>query len=459
MLEEARKTGCSRLFDVTYEAAAPSLVLPLDQVEELFSADAGQEAPQFLKLLSRLLDHVGGTPPSLIVAGTIRADFFEAFQTAPELAGLKSVVFDELKPMPVARFREVILGPAARSAAAGTPLEIEPALVDRLLEECNQGADTLPLLSLTLARLYRDYAGDGNLTLAEYEAMGGLHHVVQHEIDALLCRDPGLRQQQLDQLHSAFIPWLATINPDSDQPIRRIARLSDIPAGAGTLIDAMVKNRLLVRDERGGETVIEVALESLLRQWQELARWLNTEREELKEVDSLERAAVAWERSYRHGAWLLEGERLAGAESLAAKPGYRARLTSAREFLLASRQREEDRAAAVKRRQEAELQAAREKQKAAEAHTAALRKRTQVLWAVLAVTVLVALMAVAGFRQASVAGSEADARAREATALRLTAEARRCSPAPAPEVMCAQSNRCWPHTPFSPFRPRQGKLR
>ena len=60
-----------------------------------------------------------GPLPALIVAATIRADFYEALQTAPELAGLKSVVFDELKPMPVARFREVILGPAARATAAG----------------------------------------------------------------------------------------------------------------------------------------------------------------------------------------------------------------------------------------------------------------------------------------------------------------------------------------------------
>jgi hypothetical protein len=74
---------------------------------------------------------------------------------------VKSVVFDELKPMPVARFREVILGPAARATAAGRPLEIEPALVDRLLAESGQGADTLPLLALTLARLYRTTATTG----------------------------------------------------------------------------------------------------------------------------------------------------------------------------------------------------------------------------------------------------------------------------------------------------------
>jgi WD40 repeat protein len=396
-LDEARKLAFARLGEVVAEAPAPTLVLPLDQAEELFGADAGPEAPRFLATLTRLLQRdERGTPP-LIVAGTIRADFYEKFQTAPELADLKSVVFDELKPMPVGQFREVILGPAARATDAGKRLGVEPALVDRLLEDCIQGADTLPLLALTLARLYQDYGSDGDLTLAEYQAMGGMHHVVQHEIDTLLSHDPAVRQQQVGLLHSAFIPWLATIHPDTDQPIRRIARLSDIPAESRPLIDAMVERRLLVRDERGGEPVIEVALESLLRQWVELTGWLETEREDLKEAETLERAAAAWERSHRHDSWLLEGERLDRAEPLAAKPGFRARLSPVRQFLLASRHREE-------------------------ASIAVRRRRARVLRTAVAATVLTAVLATAGFVQASVTRSEADARAREATALRLSAE-------------------------------------
>jgi WD40 repeat protein len=423
-LAEARQMARARLGDIGDRVPPPTVVLPLDQAEELFSVDAGPEAPRFLDLLAGLLHQAQGTAPALIVAGTIRADRYEPWQTAPELAGLKSVVFDELKPMPVARFREVILGPAARATAAGRRLEIEPVLVDRLLEEGTQGADALPLVALTLARLYRDYGGDGDLTLAEYQAMGGMRQVVQHEIDALLSHDPSLREQQLELLHAAFIPWLATINPDNDQPMRRIARRSDLPAESRPLIDAMVEKRLLVRDERDGETVIEVALESLLRQWQELAHWLDTEREDLKEADTLERAAAAWDRSHRNDAWLLEGERLASAETLAAKPGFRTRLNPTRQFLLASRQREKDRAAADKRQQEAELQAAREKQEAAENHAKVLRKRSRVLKTVLAAALVIALVAVLGFVRASLAEREATARTREATALRLTAEAR-----------------------------------
>ena len=268
------------------------------------------------------------------------------------------MVFDELKPMPPAGYTEVITGPARRATAAGRRLTIEPALVERLLAETAEGADALPLLALTLERLYRDFGDDGDLTVAEYESMGGMAQVVQTEVDKLLAADPEQRQAQLDILHDAFIPWLATINPDNDQPMRRLARWDDLPAASHPLIQAMVEKRLLVKDTRDGQTVVEVALESLLRQWRELAAWLRDEAQDLKDADTLERAAADWQASGRNESWLLEGTRLAEAETLAAKPGFRDRLDPTRDFLHASRTRENDRIEAEKQRQQAELQAA-----------------------------------------------------------------------------------------------------
>ena len=42
--------------------------------------------------------------------------------------------------------------------------------------------------------------------------------------DQVLATEPAQRAAQLAALRSAFIPWLATVNPDTDHPRRRVAR-------------------------------------------------------------------------------------------------------------------------------------------------------------------------------------------------------------------------------------------
>jgi WD40 repeat protein len=416
--------------DAGQEGAALTLVLPLDQAEELFSADAGEQAEQFLALLADLIGRINATELGLIVAATIRTDRYEAMQNHAGLDGLGTVLFDDLKPMPPTQFSEVITGPAARTSEAGHRLSIAPDLGTRLLADAAEGADTLPLLALTLARLYTDYASTGEFTLTSYQSMGGMREVVNNVIDKILAEDSHDRATALALLRSAFIPWLATINPDNDQPLRRVARESDLPEASQALIEAFVAKRLLVRDERDGQVVVEVALESLLRQWDELAGWLREERLNLKTVDDIERSATAWETGHRDDAWLLTGTRLADAETLAATTGFSSRLANSRDYLAACRHSENQKRAAEEQARHAELQAALERQATAEAHAATLRKRSRVLRAVLAGTALVAVIAiiggvvaVIGFTQARSARNQAQARFRESTALRLAAEA------------------------------------
>lgn len=153
------------------------------------------------------------------------------------------MLFDELKPMPPTQFKEVITGPAQRATEAGHTLWVAPDLVDRLLADASDGADTLPILALTLSRLYADYGSTGELRLANYEALGGMRHVVQTEIDAVLATDAAQREARLATLRAAFVPWLATVNPANDQPMRRVARWSDLPEASRPLIDALVALR------------------------------------------------------------------------------------------------------------------------------------------------------------------------------------------------------------------------
>lgn len=402
-LAEAQQAAMARFIDDA-PPTPPTLVLPLDQAEELFGTDAGDEALVFLDIMADLLRD---SELRIIVVSTVRSDRYEPFQTAPQLVGLQAHVFDDLKPLPSDRYREVICGPESRARRAGSRLQWAPELVDQLLEECARSADALPLLSLTLARLYEDY-GDGAVGPAEYHAMGGMERVVESEIEAVLSSDPITRHDELAKLHDAFIPWLATINPANDQPLRRAARMFDLPAESHVLIEKLVAKRLIVKDERDGEVVVEVALESLLRQWDVLAGWLRDRTADLKTTDAIELAARAWDDNGRRDDWLLEGARLSEAESLAAQPGFRSRLNASSEYLLASRQRED-------RQAEAAVRDAQERVAVAQRNSRRLR-------AALALVAVVAVAAVFGFGWALNARADAAKQFRDATAQRLFAE-------------------------------------
>ncbi|QIS18936.1 phospholipase effector Tle1 domain-containing protein [Nocardia terpenica] len=321
--------------------AEPLLVLPIDQVEEVFAADAGREGSELLELLSAVLTAPATERVPVVLAVTVRSDRFETLLTAAPLAGVASEVFAELKPMPPDRYREIIVGPAHRARAAGRRLEFEPTLIDRLLIDCREGADALPLLALVLAALYRDYGDTGRLTVDHYTAIGGIRNIVTDEISRILGPERDARKQQLQVARSAFVPWLATVAADSDQPLRRIARYADLPAPARPLVDRFVDRRLLVKDRNSaGEVTVQVAVESLLRQWDDLAAWLREEADDLRTVDNLTQAAADWERHGRDHAWLLAGNRLDQAVRLTRRPGYHERLAGISEYLTISREQE-----------------------------------------------------------------------------------------------------------------------
>ncbi len=383
LLEELQDRAHGSLPHTDDETARPpTLVLAVDQAEELFAADAGPEATEFLHLIAAVARPQDGRPRlDLIVAATIRTDRFHALQTAPELEGVDSVEFADLKPMPRTQFKEVITGPAGRDDHDGSPLALEPAFVNQILTDAEVGADALPLLALTLSRLYRKYGADGDLTLAEYTAMGGLRDVVRNEVDSILSRDPAVRADELDLLHTAFIPWLATVNPDDDQPLRRVADYDDLPAASHDLIDKFVEKRLLVKGADGDRITVEVALESLLRQWEPLRTWLDDEAGDLKTADTIERAAAAWRANDHDEAWLIGGSRLTEAEALTHASGFADQLSLVADFLNASRAHENARADAERMHHEAELEAARalaaaetDAKEKAQAHAAAVER-------------------------------------------------------------------------------------
>jgi len=308
----------------------PTLILTIDQGEELFHSEGSEQSKQFLKLLKQLASH---QKLPLILLFTIRSDSYERLQTHQSLEGISQQTFS-LAPMPKGAYQAIIEGPANRLKDTDRPLEIEPALTQVLLEDIEKGGnkDALPILAFTLERLYIDYGSDGDLRLDEYEDMGGLQGAINAAVEIALANaklDPALpndEQQIKNLLRRGLIPWLAGIDPDTQSPRRRVAKLSEIPSEARPIINHLIEQRLLSTDTETitkngkttvGETTIEPAHETLLRQWGLLKDWLEEDLSTLTTLENVQRASRDWAANNQHQDYLAHNAgRLQDAESL-----------------------------------------------------------------------------------------------------------------------------------------------
>ncbi|HTV35536.1 MAG TPA: SUMF1/EgtB/PvdO family nonheme iron enzyme [Xanthobacteraceae bacterium] len=333
----------------------PTIVVAIDQGEELFLAEGQDEARKFLALMREM---VAEDEPALIVLFTIRSDAYERLQLAKELEGVHQETIS-LPPMPRGSYAEVIKGPAKRLEETPREIQIEDSLVDALLVDVDKGGskDALPLLAFTLERLYLEYGGRKRLMLADYETLGRIKGSIEAAVEGALKaadNDPAIpkdRTKRLALLRNGLIPWLASIDPENGEPRRRIAALSEIPAESRPLIQFFVEQRLLATDisEVTGEQTIEPAHEALLRQWSLLRGWLADDTGLLRIMEAVKRASKDWASNGKTTAWLTHnGSRLEAAERLGARKELAAGLGGIdRAYLAACRMAE---TAAVNRR-------------------------------------------------------------------------------------------------------------
>ena len=349
------KTFATMLADES-EAKPPVVVLAIDQAEELFLSDGAKEGEDLLVLVRDLVKEDG---PGVIALFAIRSDSYDRLETVKALEAMRQRTLP-LLPMPRGAYQTVIEAPAARLKEAKRKLTIEPRLTQRLLDDIEQGggSDPLPLLAFTLEQLYLEHGGDGVLSLADYEAFGGIKGAIEAAVarafkaadnDPTIPRD---REARLALLRRGLIPWLAGIDPDTGSPRRRIARAADIPPEASSLIRLLVEQRLLATDrvkvnkdgeQERYELTIEPAHEALLRQWGLLQGWLQEDFAALTTLEGVKRAARDWAANDRAADWLNHaGNRLEEAEKIAGRQDLAGDVTGdANDYLVACRAQED----------------------------------------------------------------------------------------------------------------------
>lgn len=330
-------------------AQGRTVVIPIDQAEELFQADGQAEVETLRRhLLALQFLSTPGTgmqggpfgvraPVRLLLLLTIRSDALQRLQADKVMQSLSPVLFS-LPAMPDSQFKAVIEGPARRHSETVAPLRIAPALSEKLAADA-EGADALPLLALTLEWLYREYTTElgTQLGLEEYERLGETRGVIETAVHRALAQpgqEPVIPPEPAaqDALLRELFPLIATVDPDTGLPRRSLALRQALRArpGLDAMASRLVEQRLLLADSRHLDgaaepvDVVEIAHEALLRQWSLLEHWLRERQGDLSAIETVRRAARDWQRGERDAGLLVHGgQRLAYAQRLAQDPACR----------------------------------------------------------------------------------------------------------------------------------------
>ncbi|MFJ9855510.1 AAA family ATPase [Streptomyces sp. NPDC101150] len=272
-------------------------LLVVDQLEELLTLSGPEERDAFLTAVREALRH----DPRLWCVATLRSDFLTAFlesgfaELVREPTMIGALGRDELY--------EVIEKPAEQAGLA-----FVPGVVARMVGDCG-GGDALPLLAYTLQELYLRAGGSGGTVTEEtYRALGGVAGALSKRADKITA----------ELADTLVIPTLLQfVTVDRHEATRRRVRRADLTAQEQEVADAFVAGRLLT----GDEGVLDVAHESLFRQWAPLRQAVAARAQELRRRTELERWAQDWQHSERLGSYLLTGERLAAAREWQTEDG------------------------------------------------------------------------------------------------------------------------------------------
>jgi hypothetical protein len=319
---------------LTKRSAEIDLVLVIDQFEEVFTlCHDAKERERFIAAL--VFAATTATSRVRVVLG-VRADFYGHCGQHPELVEalrdgqilVGSMATDEL--------REAITGPAAAAGAM-----VESALVTRLLTDATGQPGVLPLVSHALLETWRRRRG-ATLTLAGYEAAGGIQHAIARSAEHIHITLTAAQQAVAKQIFLRLTA-LGEATEDTKRRVHRRELDNDDPDTL-VVLEKLTCARLVVVDHDN----VEIAHEALIRCWPRLHDWLTEDREGLKIHRQLTNATDAWEAVDLDPGALYRDTRLALAREWADRGGV---LTSREgRFLQASVAEEDTQKSTARRR-------------------------------------------------------------------------------------------------------------
>ncbi|MBW7881330.1 MAG: PQQ-binding-like beta-propeller repeat protein [Caldilineaceae bacterium] len=338
------------LFDtVTEILALPShnaerLLIFIDQFEELYTLcrDVGTRR-RFVDLLHSAVEQASQHELPLTILASLRADFMSQVLTQRPLADVVQRGGIVLGPMTREELRAAIEEPARNRGVL-----FEPGLVDRLLDDVGEEPGNLPLLQFALTQLWARRE-DSRLTHAVYDEIGGVAAAVARYADHVFDRLPAADRPLARHLFTQLV-----LPGESTEDTRRPATRAEVGPDGWHLAQKLADLRLVVTGvNAAGEEVVELVHEALIWSWGRLRAWMDDNRDFRRWQQRLRTSLQQWQASGQEEDLLLRGAVLAEAEQWAEQRD---------DELSAAEQRYIGASIAVRNRQQAEADAARQRE-------------------------------------------------------------------------------------------------
>ena len=265
------------------------IALVIDQFEELVTLADRADAAAFLACLQGAADDPAA-PIRIVV--TLRSDFLDRVIAEPHAGALIGRRLMVLPPLDAPGLRAALERPLA---LAGYRFE-DDRIVESMVAELSRAVGSLPLLQFTAARLWeRRDRSRRLLTWDSYRDMGGVAGPLANHADAALAA------MTAGQRLLAQTLLLRLVTPERTRALATVEELHEL--GEGEAIDEILQRltsaRLLVIDNRSGETTVELVHESLIENWPALADLLEENQEATRFLAVLRSAAKDWDANER----------------------------------------------------------------------------------------------------------------------------------------------------------------
>ncbi|WP_138502117.1 pentapeptide repeat-containing protein [Nostoc sp. PA-18-2419] len=337
--EELIARGAVGLGQLIIASKTQRVVLVVDQFEEAFTQC--QDITKRQQFFECVLGALQRDDNKLCLIITMRADFFGKC-LEQEYGGLANKIQKHLvtvTPMNREELKTAITKPAQQ-----VNLEIEPELVFEMIADVENSLGSLPLLQYTLTQLWQQRTQE-KLTLIAYSRLGRVRGTLQIRATEVYKSLSPEEQQATKRIFLELTQLGEGTEDTRRQVLQRDLVTSQHPEILiNRVIQQLADEKLVVTStliekglSPGKVAVVDVAHETLIRNWPLLRKWIEESRDILRQKRKIEAAAVEWRDRGKAKDYLFQGKPLKDAKVFYQKQAEHLRLSKqAEDFIEAS---------------------------------------------------------------------------------------------------------------------------